>query len=191
MTSHTIPLPSPLGTNREKLFLTIHRAPGAAYDSRRGIYPKLAYDDATHGGIEAIKKFISSRLEPEDMAKFERMIAALNDSAQDEYADPTLDPDGDPNRTRTRKQELNEGSGSAMDAMINRALQKQFGRGVSAPRAATTNVVALDQRFPGIGRIGVQPVGYDPNARPRTETNTARLESLAQRYPGFGSIGFA
>jgi hypothetical protein len=108
-----IPMPSPTGRNNARLFAhgPVARALGAAYDSRSG----LAYgsrrvgrdadppppDDtgSMHGqdpdeGLDQIKVFLRNRLDPQDFARLEAMLQALNGSGSGEREDLPPDDSG-------------------------------------------------------------------------------------------------
>jgi hypothetical protein len=84
------PMPSPRGTNHERLFILRGRKPrGYAYDARpardNSAEPGLTASNhhgpdpqsqSGGGGIEGIKAWLRSKLQPEDFARLDRMITA-------------------------------------------------------------------------------------------------------------------
>jgi hypothetical protein len=98
-----IPMPSPTGRNRAGLFIRgpVARALAAAYDAKGGL---MAYgsrrpardqdppppDDSgsMHGqdpddGLDQIKTFLRNRLDPQDFARLEAMLQALNGGGEE------------------------------------------------------------------------------------------------------------
>ena len=109
--AYIIPMPSPLGTNYERLFLSPLR--GAAYDARGGLlgYDKRPTRDAAQDPVAVLQKWVIENL---DDAAQDRLIEALASKpsrpAQDDEADPSLDPNDErfgPNGTLQRKERLN------------------------------------------------------------------------------------
>jgi hypothetical protein len=208
-----IPMPSPRGTNHERLFMSPLR--GAAYDARRGI---LGYDtQPTRSKACQVADRLVSLLSQDELSELGREVIKARDckygAAQDQEATATLDPDATrfgPNGTVQRKAQLNAG-GSAMDSARRRriaqdarwtsALTQAFARPGSPVydarerrklAADEATAKSLSERYPGFGAIGVQAAERDSNAGPHSMANDGRLvRSLEERYPDLKKIGFA
>ena len=201
--THMIPMPSPRGTNHERLFISAHRGP--AYDARGGILGSDAQPMPSKACQVADR--LVSLLSQDELSELGREVIKARDAkmgaAQDEEAAPSLDPNDErfcPNGTLERKRQLNAG-GSAMDSKRHRQIAQDahFGsvlksafarpgtatydareRRKLAADAATTR--SLAERFPAFDRIGVQPMETDPHARPHRlaidSSINARLDAL-------------
>jgi hypothetical protein len=189
-------MPSPRGTNREQLYILKGGARRSgmkgAYDERGGLR-RGAYDDDVDP-IQQIYAWAIENLDDADLIRLLDMIGGKSlQPAQDDDTDaavPSLDP------MQTLRRAPGQSREKAMDAMIARALRKQFGKSVDVPRPDSVatderRLQSLAERFPGFERIGVHPMEFDLRDRPAIATDSARLKSLAERYPGFGAIGFA
>jgi hypothetical protein len=206
-----IPMPSPLGTNHERLFISTPRGP--AYDSRHG---RLGYDAQPPASKACqLADQLVSLLSQDELSELGREVIKARDckygSAQDEEAPPSFDPNATkfgPNGTLVRKKALNAG-GSAMDSARRRqiamdakwasALKGAFAKGPVADyhrakrmAADTAAVKSLADRYPGFGAIGVQAEEVDRKAGPHSlATDGRRVASLEERYPDLKKIGFA
>lgn len=199
-----IPMPSPRGTNHERLFISAHRGP--AYDARGGI---LGYDAQPMPSKACqVADRLVSLLSQDELSELGREVIKARDgkmgAAQDEEAAPSFDPNDErfgPNGTLQRKRQLNAG-GSAMDAKRRRRRIAQDARWTSAltqafarPGSATYDARArrkiaadaaimksLEARFPDIAKIGIEARCTDPKAGPhRLATDgriNARLDAL-------------
>jgi hypothetical protein len=202
--TYVIPMPSPRGTNHERLFVRPFRGP--AYDARGGL---LGYDAQPPQPSKAcqVADRLVSLLSQDELSELGREVIKARDAkmaaAQDEEAAASLDPyktAAGVNWTLQRKKQLNAG-GSAMDEKRRRQITQDahFGsvmkaafarpgtatydareRRKLAADAATTR--SLAERFPGFDRIGVQPMETDPHARPHRlaidSSINARLDAL-------------
>ena len=193
-----IPMPSPNGTNYERLFINATR--GAAYDAKRG----LGYDAQPEPSPAAkVAKILVDCLSQDELNELGHEVVKARDASLDPYATRAVP-------ASEIKRERNSG-GSAMDsrrpariaqdARFGSALKSAFARPGSAAfdarerrkLAADTAVKkSLFERFPDVGRIVVHAEEVDRHARPHSMAiDSQRVASLAERYPGFGSIGFA
>lgn len=198
------PLPSPRGTNHERVFILkcgARRSPTAAYDSK-GRHPGLAYDDVDP--VNELFGWITQNLDDAAQNRLIEMLASKpSRPAQDDEAAPSLDP----NSTRAgvnwslqRKRQLNAG-GSAMDSKRRRQIAQDahFGSVMKAafarPGSATydarekrkiaadaATMKSLEARFPHVAKITVHAETVDRNAGPhRLATDSsinARLDAL-------------
>jgi hypothetical protein len=203
--SYNLQMPSPRGTNYERLYISAHRGP--AYDSRRG----LGYDAQPSNACQVADRLVNM-LSQDELADLGREVIKARDAkrgASDEEADASLDPNktaAGVNWTLQRKKQLNGAQDArrrrvAQDAKFASVLKQAFARPGSATYdarerrklAADASVTkSLADRYPGFGAIVVHAEEVDRHARPHSlAIDERRVASLAERYPGFGSIGFA
>src|ERR1700727_2469662 len=193
-----IPMPSPNGTNFERLFISAPR--GAAYDAKRG----LGYDAQPEPSPAAkVAKILVDCLSQDELNELGHEVLKARNASLDPYATRAVP-------ASEIKRERNSG-GSAMDsrrrariaqdARWTSALTGAFARPGSAAfdarqrRELASNAAvrkSLIERFPDIARIEVHAEEVDQHSRPHSMAiDSRRVASLAERYPGFGSIGFA
>jgi hypothetical protein len=190
--THIIPMPSPRGTNHERLFIpSACLAPrGAAYDSRKG----LGYDAPMPSKAARVARLLTDILSQDELAELGREVVKARDAkmgaAADEEAAPSFDPNDErfgPNGTLQRKRQLNAG-GSAMDSKRRRrlamdakwasALKGAFARPGSATYDQRERIKlahdaktmsSLAERFPDVAKIVVHAEEVDSKAGPHRE----------------------
>jgi hypothetical protein len=116
------PMPSPQGTNREKLFILQGGRgvlnPRGAYDSRRS----LAYDTlgaSPNDPVKQIAEWAKENLSADDLS---RLIGALGREAQQNMPAADDEPTIDPMQTRGRA----PGARVGMDAAATKGLFERF-----------------------------------------------------------------
>jgi hypothetical protein len=206
-----IPMPSPRGTNHERLYMSPHR--GAAYDARGGLlgYDKQLARDAAQDPVAVLQKWVVDNLDDDAQ---NRLIQALANKpsrlAQDDDAAPSFDPNASRSNVPAQAARLRAGTSAmdsnrrrqiAQDARFGAVMKAAFARPGSAAfdarqrrklaaDAATTK--SLAERYPGFGAIGVQAEEKDRNAGPHSMANDGRLvRSLEERFPDIAKIKFA
>jgi hypothetical protein len=211
--THMIPMPSPRGTNHERLFISAHRGP--AYDARGGL---LGYDaqPAPSKACQVADRLVNM-LSQDELSELGREVIKARDAkmaaAQDVEAEASLDPyktAAGVNWTSQRKKQLNAG-GSAMDskrrsqiaqdAHFGSVMKAAFARPGAAAfdarekrklAADAATMKSLEARFPDVAKITVHAETVDRNAGPHSMANDGRLvRSLEERYPDLKKIGFA
>src|ERR1700733_5738889 len=90
--TNSIPMPSPRGTNHERLFISAHRGP--AYDARGGLlgYDKRLARDAAQDPVAVLHKWVCENLDDAAQARLVQAMADTRRGAQDEEAAPSFDP---------------------------------------------------------------------------------------------------
>jgi hypothetical protein len=197
--TNSIPMPSPRGTNHERLFISAHRGP--AYDARGGL---LGYDAQPEPSPAAkVAKILVDCLSQDELNDLGREVVKARDASLDPYATNAVP-------ASQIKRERNSG-GSAMDSKRRRqiamdvkwasALKGAFARPGTptydqrerrklAADAATMK--SLEVRFPDIAKIVVHAEEVDRHARPHRLATDGKINaSLEERYPDLKKIGFA
>jgi hypothetical protein len=136
-----IPMPSPNGTNYEKLFVDAPRR-GAAYDSKGGLrrpVRRLGYDAspvqlAATSGMDPVHMLASWCIAHLDRDAQQRLCEYLSQQPADAQDDASLDP------YDTRAKPPTNASGKTPRPGMDSAYERKM--------------ASLEERFPGIGRIG-------------------------------------
>jgi len=204
--TNVIPMPSPHGTNHERLFMSPLR--GAAYDARGGL---LGYDAQPSKACQVADRLVNM-LSQDELSELGREVIKARDAkrgASDEEA--SLDPNktaAGVNWTLQRKKQLNAGAMDAkrhrqiaQDAHFGSVLKAAFARPGSGTydarerrkiAADAATMKSLEARFPDIAKIGIEAPLTDPKARLHSLATDGRLvRSLEERYPDLKKIGFA
>jgi hypothetical protein len=199
------PMPSPNGTNREKLYVlqggrgALNRREnyGMAFDARRG----MAYDTLgakpSDDNVNQLCSWIEENLSDEDRQRLIETLANRPAPAQDD------DPVVDPMQTRGKA----PGERLSMDAaaaksLFGSVLKQAFAKPITPVAkyrakevrlaADAARVKSLGERVPGFGAIDVMPMESDPHARPHRLAHDGRtVASLEDRFPDLKKIGFA
>ncbi len=160
--TNSIPMPSPRGTNHERLFISAHRGP--AYDAHGGI---LGYDAQPEPSPAAkVAKILVDCLSQDELNELGREVVKARDASLDPYATKAVP-------ASQIKRERNSG-GSAMDGRLRRRQIAQDSRWASALKGAFAR--------PGTAI-------YDARERRKIAADAATTRSIEARYPGFGKIG--
>jgi len=124
-----IPMPSPRGTNHERLFINAPR--GGAYDAKGGLRrTRLGYDASpeTQDPVHTLFAWITAHLDDAAQSRLIELLAAKSEPfAQDNEAAPSFDP----------------------------MQTKRVAPGQSASRAYDAKMASLEARYSGISRIGL------------------------------------
>jgi hypothetical protein len=198
------PLPSPRGTNRERLYIIKGGArrsgQEAAYDERGGLLRSGNYDDVDP--VQQIADWVTANLDDEAQARLIERLAARPAPAQDD--EPSLDPYATRqgvNRTLERKRQLNGAQDAkrrriAQDTKFASVLKASFKPGTQAKAlegrhamdAAIASIVEqrLKIKLPAIDAYGVRE-----DARVGTSNRATTDADLFKRYPSLARIGFA
>jgi hypothetical protein len=174
------PMPSPNGTNHERLFILRGRKPrGFAYDARpdepgmtasnfHGPEPwsqNMATPDG--GGMEAIKAFLRQKLQPNDFAQLEKMIQSRAGAQDDgpetdavgqllEWCSQNMDP-ADCNRLAARLRGSSPAEDNEIGGPAASPVDWQPGKTAAAELAGDSRrhgVASLLKEFPDLARIG-------------------------------------
>ena len=191
------PLPSPKGTNKERLFVLQGGMgvlnPRGAYDSRRG----LAFDTAEPDTVDQIVGWSKENLTPK--ALHDLSIALLAAAYRAGYPTPGEMADAeddeptvvDPMQTRGRSPAARLGSDSA----ATRSLLRRFpeiakiinGRTPSTAAADSAALQETYSRFPELSRLG--PVELARRRVPSVDPSATK--GLLERFPNLARIGSA
>jgi hypothetical protein len=205
--AYIIPMPSPRGTNHERLYISPLR--GAAYDARSGLlgYDKRAARDAAQDPVAVLQKWVVENLDDDAQNRLiEALASKPSRPAQDDEAAASLDPNASRSNVPAQAARLRAGT-SAMDSKRRKAMatdakwasammgavarpgSKAYDarepRRIGSDAAVTRS---LEARYPDIARIGIEAEERDRNSRPHSLATDAVNASLDAR---FGKVVFA
>lgn len=164
------PMPSPRGTNHERLFILRGRGPRMAYDSKRGLARDDDYPRATEhfeGGVDTLAEWCAENLGRKDI---ERLIEALNSTLNKRTVE-TLTSDSRAKRSDER----------SSDPLIRAATDEVFRTlGMSDSRRRGAGGGDFTAMFPDLAPNRVLPLDLAESPSPRRGSREGRRKAAEE-----------